>query len=253
MTNFQAVGRRRITREQVLLWSPIALGAVLAAAAGGFLLFPAVQNLQRDQQQLNDLREQEARLPLLRQQLIKQRDNLAEAELKQSRILQLIAGSGDISTFLAQLGQEASRSGVQLDTYEPVTTATPADPAAADGKPAEPPADQKDPNAPPPPPPDPLLAPGLQKTSVLITARGNGVQLQDFLRRLERLTLLVVQSDLALKHEPPGQAPQGQTPGPGITTLKLNLALYSKAKPTASATPAKPTPAPPAGAAAAKS
>jgi type IV pilus assembly protein PilO len=236
MTNFQAIGARRISREQVLFWSPVILGGVLAAAAGALVLWPAVQQLQRDQQQLSALRDQEARLPLLRQQLVKQQDNLGEAQQKESRILQLIAGSGDISTFMSQLGQEASRSGVQLDSYEPVTTAAPPAGQAPNTTQAKP-----DDKAPPPPPPDPLLAPGLQKTSLLITARGNGLQLQDFLRRVERLSLLVVQSDLTLKFEPPPAPQAGKPPGPGVTTLKLNLALYSKA--AASAGPAN-TPAP---------
>jgi len=245
MTNFQGATNARVTREQVLLWSPVLLGVLLAAAAGGLLLWPALQQLQRDQQQLADLKEQEARMPLLRLQLSKQRENLDLAQQKERKILQLIAGSGDISTFMAQLGQEARRSGVQLDSYEPVTTvaapapAAPAPPPA--GQPPAPPPAQPDPNQPPPPPADPLLAPGLQKTTLLITARGSGTQLQDFLRRIERLSLLVVQSDLVLKHEATAAGANGKPSPAGITTLKLNLALYSKAP---AAEPAAPPAAP---------
>jgi type IV pilus assembly protein PilO len=219
MTNLQSGVSSRFSRERILFWSPVVLGVLLSAAAGGFLVWPAAQQLQRNQQQLNQLREQEARLPLLRQQLSKQLDNLEQAKQKQRQILQLIAGSGDISTFMAQLGQEARRSGVQMDSYEPLTVVAYTPPASP-----PPPAEgaKPDANAPPPPPPDPLMAPGLQKTTLLITARGSGLQLQDFLRRLERLSLLVVQSDLALRFEP------SSTPA-GVTTLKLNLSLYSKA------------------------
>jgi len=235
MTNFQGGVTRRVTREQVLLWSPVSLGALLALAAGGFLLWPALQQLQRNQQQLDDLKEQAARLPMLRQQVLKQRENLEQAQQKERQILQLIAGSGDISTFMTQLGQEARKSGVQLDSYEPVTVvAPPPPPAAATGAPPANP----DPNQPPPPPADPLQGPGLQKTSILITARGSGVQLQDFLRRIERLSLLVVQSDLSLKHEA-STAASGKPSPVGINSLKLNLTLYSKAP----AAPAAPAPA----------
>ena len=71
------------------------------------------------------------------------------------------------------------------------------------------------------PPVDPLLAPGLKKTSVLLRARGSGPQLLDFLRRLERLSLLVVQSDLALTG--PRQRRRGLT-----TELRLKFSLYAR-------------------------
>ena len=225
MTNFQGGAPSRLTREQVLLWGPALLGGLLAAVAAGLLLWPVLRQLQVDRQQLLDLQEQTTRLPLLRQQLAQVRTNHEQARQRQQRILSLIAGSGAIQTFMAQLGQEAARSGVQLDGYEPVTA-----PASAAAPPPVPP------SAAPPPPgkapaaavSDPLLAPGLQKTSLLITARGSGPQLQQFLRRLERLNLLVVQSDLNLKHDPP-DAQAGKTAAPALTTLRLNLSLYSLA------------------------
>lgn len=233
MTNFQggATGQR-VTREQVLLWSPVALGGLLALLAAGFQLVPALQQLQRNQQQLADLQAQDARVPLLRQQLLKQKENLDKAQQRERQILQLIAGSGDISTFMSQLGKEAQRSGVQLESYEPTTA--PAVPAAppAPTKPEKP-----DPKLPPPPPSDPLLAQGLQKTNLLITARGTGPQLLEFLRRLERLSLLVVRSDLALTYEPGQAGANGAAALPGATILKINLALYSKA-PASQARPA---------------
>jgi type IV pilus assembly protein PilO len=243
MTNFQGGTPARVTREQILLWTPVALGGVVALAAAVLMLLPAVQQLSRKQQELTDLKEQEARVPLLRQQLTQQQETLEEAQQREKQILQLIAGSGDISTFMAQLSREARSSGVQLDSYEPVTA--PAAPATT------PPAGQTPPAAPNPPQPaaaagapsamaasvDPLVAPGLQKTSVLITAKGSGPQLQDFLRRLERLSLLVVQSDLSLKTEVAQATEGGKAAVSGLTTLKLTLSVYSKAS-AASASPA---------------
>ena len=258
MTNFQGGTPARVTREQILLWTPVALGGVVALAAAVLMLLPAVQQLSRKQQQLTDLKEQEARVPLLRQQLTQQQETLEEAQQREKQILQLIAGSGDISTFMAQLSREARSSGVQLDSYEPVTaTAAPA---------TTPPAGQTPPAAPNPPQPaaaagaaaavaaavDPLVAPGLQKTSVLITAKGSGPQLQDFLRRLERLSLLVAQSDLSLKTEEAQATEAGKTAVSGLTTLKLTLSVYSKAS-AANASPAAVAPSQPATAAPAKS
>ena len=76
MTNFQGGTPARVTREQILLWTPVALGGVVALAAAALLLFPAVQQLSRKQQELADLKEQEARVPLLRQQLTQQQETL---------------------------------------------------------------------------------------------------------------------------------------------------------------------------------
>jgi len=258
MTNLQGGTPPRVTREQILLWTPVALGGVVALAAAVLMLLPAVQQLSRKQQELTDLKEQEARVPLLRQQLTQQQETLEEAQQREKQILQLIAGSGDISTFMAQLSREARSSGVQLDSYEPVTaTAAPA---------TTPPAGQTPPAAPNPPQPaaaagaaaavaaavDPLVAPGLQKTSVLITAKGSGPQLQDFLRRLERLSLLVAQSDLSLKTEVAQATEGGKAAVSGLTTLKLTLSVYSKAS-AASASPAALAPSQLAPAAPAKS
>ena len=227
MTNFQGGVSRPVTREQVLLWSPILLGVVLSIATGGLLLLPAIQQLHRHQNQLDDLKEQEARVPLLRQQLGKQIENLDLAQQKQRQILQLIAGSGDISTFMSQLGQEARKSGVQLDSYEPLAQTASQEPETKSaGKSSE---GKPDPSQPPTPPPDPLLAPGLQKTTLLISAQGTGLQLQDFLRRMEQLSLLVVQSDLSLQMATPGKGTQPTVTPSGPTTLKLSLSLYSKA------------------------
>lgn len=206
-----------------MLGVPVAAGALLSLGVVAGVLWPSWQQLQLAQQELDQLEEQRQRLPLLRAQLLKLSDNVQEAEVRSRQILGLIAGSGEISTFMAQLSAEAQRSGVVLDGYEPITTSAPeAEAAPAKPKPAK--------GEPPPPPPDPLLAPGLQKTSLLLTARGTGLQLLDFLRRLEQLSLLVVQSDLSLKHELKEAGKPGEAPA-NTTNLRLNLSVYSEAEP----------------------
>ena len=110
---------------------------------------------------------------------------------------------------------EAAQSGVQLDGYEPVQAVAPPV-SKSKNKKAE---DQA--------PSDPLLAPGLKKTSVLLSARGSGPQLLDFLRRLERLSLLVVQSDLSLKSGSSSKDKDGRVVVEP-TELRLNLGLYAR-------------------------
>ena len=205
MSNLQGRSAMRIKREWLLLGGPALAGALLSLGVGAVVIWPTAQQLGRAQEELDQLAEQRQRLPLLRAQLLKLTDNVAQAERRSQQILGLIAGSGEINTFMAQLSAEAQATGVVLDGYEPITA------------PAPPPKPSK--GEPPPPPPDPLLAPGLQKTSLLLSARGTGPQLLAFLRRLERLSLLVVQSDLSLRHDLKDPS----------TTLRLNLSVYSAA------------------------
>ncbi len=214
MTNFQASRTPRwLRRETVLVAAPAVAGAVVAAALAAAVVLPPWQQLQRDQQQLEQLEAQRQRLPLLRRQLDSLEQQRAEAEARNGQIVNLIAGSGDLNTFLAQLSQQAALSGVLLDGYEPVAAPPPPKAGAKDKAPA--------------PPPDPLLAPGLSKISVLLRARGSGPQLLEFLRRLERLNLLVVQSDLSLKAGTAGKDKEGR-PQLEPTQLRLNLGLYAK-------------------------
>ena len=214
MTNFQAAaGPRWLNRETVLLAAPALLGALVAAALTGAVLLPRWQQVQRDQQLLEQLEAQRQRLPLLRRQLDTLEQQRAEAEIRNGQIISLIAGSGDLDTFLAQLSQQAASSGVELDGYEPIAATPPPKGGGKEKTPA--------------PPPDLLLAPGLSKTSVLLTARGSGPQLLDFLRRLERLSLLVVQSDLQLSDEAPTAERKSGAPP---TTLRVNLSLYRDEK-----------------------
>ena len=221
MTNLQAQQTKTwrelvLTRERVLWAVPALVGGLAALGTGLFLVLPSWNKLQEDQAQLTRLTALAQSVPQFRRKIERAERRQSEAQLLQSKLLSLIAGSGDISTFMAQIGVEASRSGVHLDSYEPNQTGA-LTPAAA------PPAAQKASEV-----PDPLLAPGLQKTSLLITAHGPAPNLLSFLRRLEALSLLVVQSDLSLK-QAVGAAPAGSSAGSqGSATLKLNLSVYSK-------------------------
>ncbi|MCP9830516.1 hypothetical protein KBZ14_05340 [Synechococcus sp. HJ21-Hayes] len=221
MTNLTPGAQLRPSRKQVLLAAPALLGVLLALGVAAGLVWPAWRRLQQDQRELSQLHEQQQRLPLLRRQIAKALENEEQGQAMREQILGLIAGSGEISTFMTQLAVEAQSSGVQLDGYEPVVIQAEAQPKGGATQSRE---QQKE----VPRPTDPLLAPGLEKTTLLLTARGTAPQLQDFLRRLEALSLLVVQSDLSLKAESPEPGAKTSQTRRGQTSLKLNLGLYAK-------------------------
>lgn len=197
----------------------MAVGGVLAAAVLGLVAWPQWQQVQVGRSRMAELREIESRLPLMATQL--QREQLAseKAQGQQALVLQLIAGSGTLATFMAQVDKLAALTGVKLSLYEPLAGAAP--PPPPDPKPAG-----KD--APPPPPADPLLVPGLAKQEVLLSAAGRYPALVAFMRQLEALSVLVVQSNLRLSvEEQKAQAAsvKGPQPPPAVL-LKMGVATY---------------------------
>jgi len=251
MTNLQDGAERNAAQVQqrLLLGLPIGVGALLAVVLVVVGVLPQWLKLQSDSERLAQLEEIQGRIPLLRAQIAKTAESQDAAERKQQQVLQLIQGSGELVTFLAQLDREAARLGVQLDLYEPVAALPP--PAADDKKAQK--GDQ-----PAAPPKSPLEAAGLKAQQVLLTARGPYPNVLAFLRATEKLTVLVSQSNLSLTAvEPPKAAPQ-PTPQPtpqagnqaataaslaapvaAKTELKLFLTYYQ------SVDAVKPTPVPP--------
>jgi type IV pilus assembly protein PilO len=202
MTNLQGGADRNASQVQqrLLLGLPIGVGALLAVLVVGVGVVPQWLKLQSDSERLAQLEEIQGRIPLLRAQIAKVVESQEAAERKQQKVLQLIEGSGELVTFLAQLDREASLLGVQLDLYEPVAVLPP------------PPADDKKAqkgDQPAAPPKTPLEAAGLKAQQVLLTARGPYPNVLAFLRATEKLTVLVSQSNLSLTAvEPPKAAPQ---------------------------------------------
>jgi type IV pilus assembly protein PilO len=231
MTNFQRSTASRITQQQVLIGVPALLGLGVALGLAAVWGWPQWNRLKLAEQELEQLAEQRQRLPILRAQLNQLVRTQSEAKLRRGQILGLVAGSGDITTFMTQLSEEAQRSGVQLDGYEPIIE-TAESPDAKSNRSTS----KSDKSKAPAVPADPLLAPGLMKTSLLLVSRGDGPQLLAFLRRLELLSLLVVQSNLQVQAEPKQDAKSAQAK----PVLRINLALYSKAPEVQPNPPVKP-------------
>jgi type IV pilus assembly protein PilO len=237
MTNLQdGTGHQASELQQrLLLGLPIGVGALLAVLVVGVGVVPQWLKLQSDSERLAQLEEIQGRIPLLRAQIAKTAESQDAAERKQQKVLQLIEGSGELVTFLAQLDREASRLGVQLDLYEPVAALPP---PAADGKTEAPKGDQPEPAH-----QSPLEAAGLKAQKVLLMAKGPYPNVLAFLRATEKLTVLVSQSNLSLAAvELPKAAPQpvakdggnrvgaavalGASPVAAETELKLMFTYY---------------------------
>ena len=250
MTNLQApageepalAGSRLSPRQLLLL--PLALGGVVALALLGGWVIPQLQKLNEANQRQAQKQATAAGIPLLRQQLDQTITATQRAEVQQARLLALIAGSGDLATFLTQVDRQAQRHGVQLDVLQPAKPkGGPGEPApAAPAAPAE--------------PPDPLAGAGLQATQMQLKAVGAYPNLLGFIRAMERLSLLVRQSGFTLQQVGPtaGQAAAAAeapadpaaadspasspaspptpaaAPAPAPTAMTFTLTLYSSSK-----------------------
>ena len=210
-----ALAGSRLSPRQLLLL-PLALGGVVALALLGGWVIPQLQKLNEANQRQAQKQATAAGIPLLRQQLDQTITATQRAELQQARLLALIAGSGDLATFLTQVDRQAQRHGVQLDVLQP------AKPQAVPGEPTP---------AAPAEPPDPLAGAGLQATQMQLKAVGTYPNLLGFIRAMERLSLLVRQSGFTLQQVGPtaGQAPAA-APAPALTAMTFTLTLYSSSK-----------------------
>jgi type IV pilus assembly protein PilO len=215
----------------LLVGVPAALGGVLALLVLALGSGPLISQLQIQGRQHQEQRAQQQRLPQLRADLRRLASQQQQAERQQQRLLQLIAGSGELVTFMAQVDREAQRHGVQLQLIEPLAAIPAADPAAADPLKGQAKgtrnrlkqqADQQEQAG---QGADPLQKAGLKARQLLISARGRYPNLLAFVRSLEGLGLLVVQSNLNLSQPLESKDPPPVPP----VELKLALSLYSPA------------------------
>ena len=250
---------------------PMGIGTAVAVAVAMAGLLPQWSKYQTAERRLEELRSLEAQLPLLEQQLQRERQRYQGARRQQGLVLQLIAGSGNLSTLMAELDRIAMTSAVELTLVEPHTATSAANsthsgpsrqdlspeqsdtklkdiqPIKTDQKKASNPTQKSQPQS------DPLETQGLRRQTLLISARGRFPDLLSFMRKLELISVLAVQSNLQLELENRTNQESGQSkpqeigqskPAPNLTgttaaaaraeptvTLKLNLNLYSQDSP----------------------
>ena len=224
MTNFQQDNARGrfawLTPERALVVLPAAVGLTFALILGGAL----VLRFQSDINQLTALEKErlqkQGELSFLKIQQRKLKQTYSQAQQQTQLLQQLVAGNQSIETLLSQLNLEAAESKVLLDSYEPQQT-QPAASTRAGGS-----GSTSNTNA---PPADPLLTDGVIKEKRLIVVKGPYAGLLEFLRRLERITPLLVISDLSLQADS-AASPADQPVPVAISTMRLTLTAYTKAQ-----------------------
>jgi type IV pilus assembly protein PilO len=233
MTNLQTNSSRLSPQRLRLLWFglPAAAISLLALLLGALVLLPLWSALQADSKRLQELQDVQDQVVLMRQQIVSQ-DIIEQRSLAQKdKLVNLIIGSGDSTTFLAALDREAKTAGVQLDLYQPQAAPAPAGaPAPAPGTPAAKNAR-----------PDPLEAEGLQRVAMQILAKGSYPKLLALLERIEELNVLVEQNGLKLEITDAANTDPKRPKTVPPVSMTIGFSLYGR--PAGSKTAPTPEPA----------
>ena len=222
MTNLiSSASRQWFTRGRVLVGIPVAIGLFAGALLSAFVIRPLGQDVQKLEERRDDLLQLQRNLPVLEVKLKKAASELEQAQQQQAALIGLLAGRDKVQTFLALLNQQALLAGVNIQRYEPIQPPAPSPTSQKKTTNSRSGASEE-----PVEPVDPLLALGYQKSSVAFAVRGSFSGLQEFLKRMESLELLVESSELEIRAERSGQSDQDADPVESRTLLTLKLSFY---------------------------
>lgn len=217
MTNFQTNAVKRqlnwLTPERSVLVLPIVGGALLAVLIAIGVLTPLLVNLRDQKSKLDALLSQQSELPALKQRLQGLSLQQQAAQQQQDLLLGLLAGTNELTTFLAELDQLAQTAGVSIDITEPgaieryIAPVDRDDGAIVDTL-------------------DPLLHPSLEKRSANLNVRGPYRSVLTFIQALEKLQVFVIISDLQIDAE--RRASQDPDDQAAVTRMSLVLTAYGE-------------------------
>ena len=199
--------------QRILVALPALMGAgvaVLLLTAGAT---PLLVQRQQEQTLVKEMRFKRDELPQASLRLEQQLEQLADVESQQQRLVDLVAGRRQLRTVLAALNRLIEIHNVKITALElkPVVPYVPPPPPPEPENSGDPP--------PAPPPEDPLLRPGLEKRSALISLEGSFPDLLLVLRQLEQLQVIVITDDLSLLNNGTENSP---------TQLSLSVSAYGR-------------------------
>ena len=224
MTNLNGTGSRwqnALTRQRVLVGTPLLVGALIGACVFAIAGLPHWLESGERTRRIAELKEQQQSLPLIAAQVKQEQQTLVAAQQQQDLVVNLVAGRGQIETFLTQLSRTATATGVVIERYEPASAALGVTDPPEQGANNQNEQDEDKAQAPPD-------MKGYEKTAVLLQVSGPYEGVLGFLRAMEQLELLVQPSDLELKAVPPEANAEGLPAGPPMTELKLRLSFFDK-------------------------
>jgi len=201
--------------ERILLVLPIVFGVGVGTLLVMVGVVPVVVQLQQVREEVELMELKKIGLPALRDQLNTLQRDLEAKQEQQTRLVAVVAGSNQLKTFLATLNELTDLMGVQIQAVEtkPVVRYVAPSPSPQSDQ------VQTAVASTPPLPTDPLLRPGLERRSVVISMQGPFIALLGFLRELEALEVITITDELTLLNG--GQAEEA-------TQLTLAVSAYGR-------------------------
>ena len=204
MTNFSGIGRQGIwswlTPERAVLVVPVLAGLGLSMVVLSAGVTPLTLRVREQSEVVAQLTQKADFVPVLRQKLAGLKRDQEQRERQLDRLLDLVAGTSELQTFLAELNDLGRIHNVAITTTKP---------GPLERFPKLTPAQAKGQSAPPaaggggsgPVVGDPLLNRGLEKRSAALTVTGPFQQVLAFLQSLEQLEVFVVISEMNVQRQ----------------------------------------------------
>jgi len=243
MTNFSGSTQSRsfqwLSPERAVLVVPLFAGLALGGLVLMGLVLPSSVRLKQQQEELDVVVLKSESVPVLELQLQQLKLKQQQRQQQQKRLLSLVAGTSELSTFLAELNDLALQHQVVIAATEPgpITRFVP-----------PPPPQEANPDTPPesagatkvaPAPQDGLLSPAVEKRSAQLKVVGLFPAVNSFLQALERLQVFVVISDLNVNQGLHSQSGANMAAIPKeapVVTMTLTATAYGRVNaPVASA------------------
>ena len=229
MTNFSGIGRQGfwswLTPERAVLVVPVLAGLALSVALLSVGITPLTIRVREQSEVVEQLTSKAELEPVLRQQLAALKREQEERDQQLDRLLDLVAGTSELKTFLAELNDMGRLHNVAVTTTEPgaVKRFQPPQPVQAPNQLASPVAGGGDSRA--SVSGDPLLNRSLEKRSAALTVTGAFQQVLAFLQSLERLEAFVLISEMNVQ----SQSQQSQDDVDRFeVTIDLTLSVYGR-------------------------
>tara|TARA_B100000674_G_scaffold489322_1_gene503119 strand:+ start:113 stop:832 length:720 start_codon:yes stop_codon:yes gene_type:complete len=202
MTNFSGIGRQGVwswlTPERAVLVVPVLAGLGLSMALLSVGVTPLTIRVREQNAVVEQLTTKAEFVPVLQQQLSVLKRKQAERNQQLDRLLELVAGTSELQTFLAGLNDLAGVHNVAITTTKPGAVERFKAPMPAQGQEAPPAAGGGGSQA---AGGDPLLNRGLERRSAALTVKGPFQQVQAFLQSLEHLEVFVVISEMNVREQ----------------------------------------------------
>ena len=192
MTNFQGIKKKNnkwITRKNIILSFPISISIVLTIFLFFYLLLPKIKNTIKFSDQIKEMQIKKDELPL-KEEILKQVSQKLEKEKNnQEKLLNLIAGTEELYTYMSRLNLIAIKSKVSIVEVKPDKVEKYVPSLLADNSSTT---NTNKLSL------DPLIAEGLEKRNINIKIEGSYPDIINFLKLVESLPMIVLTSDFKI-------------------------------------------------------